>query len=554
MSNDRFPNGWSNDEDEDYSNPFGSDNDDEEDESSPWAVKKAEQKSDETSTDNPAPTVKNNTGSTENTTNNPVKFTDNISNTPPQQSGQPINNYQHQSHKSDVNKVLITVIALLAVALVGGGAFVLINFRKDKDDKPDSDSVSIGEISATSETESTAAESTADVTTKITIENAAVETITKAVTEIPTEAVKSLKELKSTPIDEIKNYSQYTDIISGNVTGDSVFLCDINDDKIPELFVKNGEVTTAVYSIYKNKAVALLDGSGSLARGIQLYEGGTISLSYSSGTNSGTMYYKYAGNGVPEMIESIDNTAGENSHTIGDKTIKISVDEAINIQSKYIPVTFSSTLISMLVTEPATEKPTEPPTQKPTEKQSETMSYYTSASYGIINTKNDPLNMRSAPDTNAEIIYKVPIGAGVELLGESGSWYYARFILRDVAGDYSYEGYLSKEFVRTTSAQIISLVPKNGQINCHGVEVAGFTTNYIALGEPVSLIRKSLGDSWHITAKNMCVNHGVTWYELWDSDDGDYYGWVDSNYVDLDLYMLMQNFLQHIQTVLTLTI
>ena len=143
--------------------------------------------------------------------------------------------------------------------------------------------------------------------------------------------------------------------------------------------------------------------------------------------------------------------------------------------------------------------------------------------------------MRSAPDINSEIVYKVPIGAGVELLSESDKWYYARFSLRDVAGDYSYEGYLSKEFVMKTSVQIISLVPKNGKINCHDVEVAGFTTNYIALGESVSLIRKSLGDGWHITAKNMCINYGVTWYELWDSQDGDYYGWVDANYVDLDL-------------------
>lgn len=71
-----------------------------------------------------------------------------------------------------------------------------------------------------------------------------------------------------------------------------------------------------------------------------------------------------------------------------------------------------------------------------------------------------------------------------------------------------------------------------GQINCHGGTVAGFTTDYVVNGGAVGKVRNSLGDKWHVTAKNACYNYGVTWYELWDSDDGDYYGWVDSNYID----------------------
>lgn len=71
-----------------------------------------------------------------------------------------------------------------------------------------------------------------------------------------------------------------------------------------------------------------------------------------------------------------------------------------------------------------------------------------------------------------------------------------------------------------------------GQINCHGGTVAGFTTDYVVNGGAVGKVRNSLGDTWHVTAKNACDNYGVTWYELWDSDDGDYYGWVDSNYID----------------------
>lgn len=71
-----------------------------------------------------------------------------------------------------------------------------------------------------------------------------------------------------------------------------------------------------------------------------------------------------------------------------------------------------------------------------------------------------------------------------------------------------------------------------GQINCHGGTVAGFTTDYVVNGGAVGKVRNSLGDKWHITAKNACDNYGVTWYELWDSDDGDYYGWVDGTFID----------------------
>ena len=71
-----------------------------------------------------------------------------------------------------------------------------------------------------------------------------------------------------------------------------------------------------------------------------------------------------------------------------------------------------------------------------------------------------------------------------------------------------------------------------GQINCHGGTVAGFTTDYVVNSGACGIVRQSLGNTWHVTAKNSCYNYGITWYELWDSDDGDYYGWVDANYID----------------------
>ncbi len=34
--------------------------------------------------------------------------------------------------------------------------------------------------------------------------------------------------------------------------------------------------------------------------------------------------------------------------------------------------------------------------------------------------------------------------------------------------------------------------------------------------------------AWHITAKRKCYSHGRCWYECWDTDDNDYYGWINS--------------------------
>lgn len=71
-----------------------------------------------------------------------------------------------------------------------------------------------------------------------------------------------------------------------------------------------------------------------------------------------------------------------------------------------------------------------------------------------------------------------------------------------------------------------------GQINCHGGIVAGYDSSYICGGGRKAAVRDSLGDTWHIQTWRGCYNYGIVWYECYDSDDGDYYGWVDSSYID----------------------
>ncbi len=124
-----------------------------------------------------------------------------------------------------------------------------------------------------------------------------------------------------------------------------------------------------------------------------------------------------------------------------------------------------------------------------------------------------------------------PVDSGVFLISKA---------VGEVSGDKPYvDGYVEvydysgRDGATTqTGGMSYSVDNMKGQINCHGGTVAGFTTNYVVNGGAAQKVRNSLGDTWHITAKNTCDNYGVTWYELWDSDDGDYYGWVDEEYID----------------------
>ena len=47
-------------------------------------------------------------------------------------------------------------------------------------------------------------------------------------------------------------------------------------------------------------------------------------------------------------------------------------------------------------------------------------------------------------------------------------------------------------------------------------------------------MRKKLGNGWHVNAVRCCYAKKIIWYELYDADDGDYYGWVDSDYIDFE--------------------
>ncbi|MCR4645917.1 MAG: hypothetical protein K5695_11005 [Oscillospiraceae bacterium] len=88
--------------------------------------------------------------------------------------------------------------------------------------------------------------------------------------------------------------------------------------------------------------------------------------------------------------------------------------------------------------------------------------------------------------------------------------------------------------VSTPPANKASVTPCEvyGFINTHGYKICSFTTDYVVNFGKEAYVRESLGNGWSVKAVNYCNSYGVEWYELYDADDGDYYGWVDRNFID----------------------
>ncbi|MGN0632138.1 MAG: hypothetical protein ACI4JN_12510 [Ruminococcus sp.] len=82
--------------------------------------------------------------------------------------------------------------------------------------------------------------------------------------------------------------------------------------------------------------------------------------------------------------------------------------------------------------------------------------------------------------------------------------------------------------IEASANDLTSILPVKGEVNGNGVY--GYTTNYVCYGGEKEIQHK-VQDGWHITLVNSYYSHDVMWFECWDSDDGDYYGWIDYNYI-----------------------
>lgn len=70
-----------------------------------------------------------------------------------------------------------------------------------------------------------------------------------------------------------------------------------------------------------------------------------------------------------------------------------------------------------------------------------------------------------------------------------------------------------------------------GELDCRGGVVSGYSTSYVCESGEMATVHNNLSDKMRVTAKNKCYSHGIDWYELWSTDDGDYCGWVDASFI-----------------------
>ncbi len=74
--------------------------------------------------------------------------------------------------------------------------------------------------------------------------------------------------------------------------------------------------------------------------------------------------------------------------------------------------------------------------------------------------------------------------------------------------------------------------PRTGQIN-HSYNLYGYASSYVLEYGPEKK-QWPIEGNWSVTAKRKCYSHGKWWYECWDTDDNDYYGWISG--VRIDFY------------------
>lgn len=151
-----------------------------------------------------------------------------------------------------------------------------------------------------------------------------------------------------------------------------------------------------------------------------------------------------------------------------------------------------------------------------------------------VTTESTGLNLRSQPNSSSPILANIPRNAKINCYESGISGWYIVYYKNE-------KGYVSSEYVSTkpngsaTEVNGVTLYDcsKYGRINTRGGTLPSITLDYITGGEWQTL-RDSLGNGWHIKATRYCNTMGITWYEIEDADDGDYYGWIDGSFIDFE--------------------
>ena len=309
------------------------------------------------------------------------------------------------------------------------GMFFVMN-RKDKKESSKSSS-SVSEIEETTAeiiettTEAEIPTTTAEITAEITT------TIVATTTEQPE---KDSKTLTSYPESNLSKYPQYIKAAESNSDwglANYFALLDINADDIPELFLTdvNGRIY-AIYAAVGNDYVELQRVGGTGRDWITLYNDGTISHGSSFGNDGGYTDYEYSGGNELKEIKSYSLAEYNDIPTSHGGEANISVSSLDDYITK--PTENNANNYTVYDTSAATAD---------FQFNADQFGYG-----GTIITQDDPLNLRAAPLSNAEVIIKMPKGSNIFIFGYNNDWYYVSYTENGV----TYYGYASKQFIEAS--------------------------------------------------------------------------------------------------------
>lgn len=347
--------------------------------------------------------------------------------------------------KSKATTVLIIIIAVLVFVI---GILAGMFFMQGKNDKSNNDS-------AASDSEGTPVETSASTDNEN--ESTTITTIqtTENATERPTEEE---TEEKTTPTEEIKIKVSDSEIETARKAAIDRFLNeeeyayepgyalqDINGDGIPELFITYMDVVGSDVKIYAFKK-SNYNELKTLWGDVKVCPSSHFIMDHSEEGADVYTFYELTENNQLTKIDEIYSGYDMNHYRNGQTISESEYYAALNY---YLDMTWNSIDSTPINTGGNSGSNSFDSNSYDISTPGVDFTFYADlggpASYGrTVATENDPLNLRAAPSSSAEIVFKIPKGAVVGEFAFNSEWSYVSY----TENGNEYVGYVSSQFLK----------------------------------------------------------------------------------------------------------
>ncbi len=335
---------------------------------------------------------------------------------------------------------------------------------------------------------------------------------------------------------KIYDHEPYVELVENLSDNSCFFLCDISGEGTPELFITSeSNAIKTIYTLDDNGVSKLLDCSSEESGKLDLCTNGMIAHTYKDGDASEITYLKFNG-GSFSPFETVEKSDGELHYSYNGQRIEITSKEADKIHSRYASMQFTPTLAA------AVESATSSINAYIETFDHSALDYF--SSYLVASGDFDHIEVSVKGPENQDISYnfaKSDCNASLFLLDykEYSADAYVEITPYDSenkAGEKIKCVFPSA--IKNTIKDKVKSEPINtvkGVINCPDEQLQGFDSSYVLDGGDVKIVCDKIDHDCRITAKNKAFNYGVHWYELWNSENGDYYGWVDEKFINFNI-------------------